>query len=117
MTTADLAPLIVAALVKGVVFGALFAWFFPRLNTYITRKMGRDPGPLRQVAFASPIYFAMAALSGSGFALIDLIGMVSDAAGLPELLRWTVVALFAASVAGTVVIGKVMPSQPPAPPA
>jgi hypothetical protein len=104
MTLATLTPLLVASLIKGAVFGALFAWLFPPLNTFLVRKMGRDPGALERVPFGSRLYFGMAVLSGSGFALLDLIGLVSEAAGLPETLRLVVTALFALSVFGALQI-------------
>ena len=55
-------------------------------------------------------YFGLAVLAGSGFALIDLMGLVVEAAGLPELLQWAVAGLFAASACGTVLIVSTRPA-------
>jgi hypothetical protein len=111
MTTHALLTLIAASSLKGAIFGALFGWLFPRANRMLARRLGRDAGTLRPAAFASRATFGLAVLSGSGFALIDLMGLVSDAAGLPELLRWAMAALFAACAFGTVLIISATPRQ------
>ena len=115
MTLIALAPLIAASLFKGAVFGALFAWLFPPLNAFLLRRLGRDSGALQGVPFASRLYFGLAMLTGSAFALLDLIGLVSDAAGLPETLRLVVTVLFALSVFGTQLIASAARKQDKAP--
>lgn len=112
MTTQALTTLIAFSLSKGALFGILFAWMFPPLHRYLLARMGRDAGPLRQVAFGSRLYCGLAVLSGAGFALIDLIDRVSEAAGLPGLLLWTVIALFGLTACGTVLIISAMPREP-----
>ena len=111
MTTQALMTLIAFSLVKGAVFGILFAWLFPLLHRYLLARMGDDAGPLRQVGFGSRLYWGLAVLSGAGFALIDLIDRVSEAAGLPGLLLWTAIALFGLTACGTVLIVSAMPRQ------
>jgi hypothetical protein len=104
MTNDTLALLAAASLVKGLVFGALFAWLFPPVNRYVARRMSRDAGPPQQVALGSRLYWGLAMLAGSGFALVDLMGGISDAAGLPEALRWIVCVLFGLSAWGATLI-------------
>lgn len=117
MTNADLMQLVLAAILKGAAFGLFFSWAFPRFNTWLMRRMGRDPGPLQHVPFGGSLYFGMALLSGSGFALLDLIGAVSDSAGLPEMLRWVVMVLFGAVAAGGSITANATPRPPVTPPA
>ena len=109
MTTQTLIPLIAFAPLKGALFGVLFAWMFPLLHRYLLARIGRDAGPLRQVAFGSRLYWGLAVLSGAGFALLDLVDRVSEAAGLPGLLFWAVIALFGLTACGTVLIISAMP--------
>jgi Mn2+/Fe2+ NRAMP family transporter len=111
MTTQALLPLIAFALLKGALFGILFAWMFPPLNRYLLARMGRDAGPLRQVAFGSRLYWGLAVLCGAGFALLDLVDRISEAAGLPGLLFWVVIALFGLTACGTVLIVSAMPRE------
>jgi hypothetical protein len=113
MTTQALLALIAFALLKGALFGMLFAWMFPPLHRFLLARMGRDAGPLRQVAFASRLYWGLAVLSGAGFALLDLVDRVSEAAGLPGLLLWAMTGLFALTACGTVLIVSAMPRGEP----
>ena len=62
------------------------------------------PGPLAHVPFGSRLYWGLAVLSGAGFALLDLIDRVSEAAGLPGLLFWAVIGLFGLTACGTVLV-------------
>jgi len=112
MTTQALLFLIAFSLLKGVLFGMLFAWMFPPLHRYLLARMGRDVGPLRQVGFGSRLYWGLAVLSGAGFAMIDLIDRVSEAAALPGLLLWAVIGLFGLTACGTVLIVSAMPREP-----
>jgi hypothetical protein len=112
MTTQALITLFAFSVLKGAVFGTLFAWMFPLLHRRLLARMGRDAGPLRQVPFGSRLYWGLAVLSGAGFALIDLVDRVSEAAGLPGLLLWTVVGLFGLTACGTVLIVSAMPREP-----
>jgi hypothetical protein len=114
MTAQALMTLIAFSVLKGAVFGMLFAWMFPPLHRYLLARMGGDAGPLRRVAFGSRLYWGLAVLSGAGFALIDLIDRVSEAAGLPGLLFWTAIALFGLTACGTVLIVSAMPREPSA---
>jgi hypothetical protein len=109
MTTQILMTLIAFSLLKGGIFGALFAWMFPPLYRYILARAGRDAGPLGRVPFGSRLYCGLAILSGAGFALIDLIDRVGETAGLPGLLGWTVIGLFGLSAWGTVLVQSAMP--------
>lgn len=109
MTTQALTTLIAFSLLKGALFGVLFAWMFPPLHCHLLARMGRDAGPLRQVAFGSRLFCGLAVLCGAGFALIDLIDRVSEAAGLPGLLFWAVIGLFVLTACGTVLIVAAMP--------
>jgi hypothetical protein len=109
MTTEILMTLIAFSLLKGGIFGALFAWLFPPLYRYILARAGRDAGPLAHVPFGGRHYCGLAILSGAGFALVDLIDRVGETAGLPGLLRWAVIGLFGLSAFGTVLIQAAMP--------
>jgi hypothetical protein len=109
MTTEILMTLIAFSLLKGGIFGALFAWLFPPLYRYILARAGRDAGPLAHVPFGGRLYGGLAILSGAGFALIDLIDRVGETAGLPGLLRWAMIGLFGLSAFGTVLIQAAMP--------
>ena len=111
MTTHALLILLAFALLKGVVFGALFAWMFPPMYRWLLGRMGGDAGPLAHVSVGSKLYCGLAVLSGAGFALRDLIDRVSEASGLPELLFWAVMALFGLSAYGTVLLVSAMPRQ------
>ena len=112
MTAHALMTLMAFSVLKGALFGILFAWMFPPLHSYLLARMGRDAGPLRQVGFGGRLYWGLAVLSGAGFALIDLIDRVSEAAGLPGLLLWTAIALFGLTACGTVLIISAMPREP-----
>ena len=109
MTTAALLTLIALSLLKGAIFGALFAWLFPLLNRAVARRTGQETGQMPPAGAGLRWHGGLALLSGSGFAMIDLVGAVSDSAGLPELLRWTIAALFAVSAFGTVLIAPPKP--------
>ena len=109
MTAHALMTLIAFSLLKGALFGILFAWMFPPLHRYLLARTGRDAGPLRQAGFGGRLYWGLAVLSGAGFALIDLVDRVSEAAGLPGLLFWAVIALFGLTACGTVLIVSAMP--------
>lgn len=111
MTTQALMTLIAFSLLKGAMFGALFAWIFPPANRYATRKIGSDGGQSPNMTVGVRPYFGLAILSGAGFALLDLIDRVSEASGLPGLLFWTVMALFGLSAFGTVLLISAMPRQ------
>jgi hypothetical protein len=113
MTTQALLTLTALSLLKGLFFGAFFAWLFPPFNRFVARKLSRDAGQLPQAGLGSRMYYGLAVLSGSGFALLDLVGQVSDATGLPGLLTWLVAALFALSAFGTVLINPPKPHQQP----
>jgi hypothetical protein len=112
MTSQALMILIAVSLLKGALFGALFAWIFPPANRYMVRKMGAEASQPASVGMQP--YFGLAILSGSGFALLDLIDRVSEASGLPGLLFWAVMALFGLSAVGTVLLVLAMPRQQPA---
>jgi|EndMetStandDraft_5_1072996.scaffolds.fasta_scaffold610255_1 hypothetical protein len=109
MTTEILMTLIAVSLLKGGVFGALFAWLFPPLYRFILARTGRDAGPLGHVPFGGRLYCGLAILAGAGFGLIDLIDRVAETTGLPGLLRWAVIGLFGLSAFGTVLIQAAMP--------
>ena len=111
MTTNALMTLIAFSVLKGAAFGILFAWIFPPPHRYLLARMGHDAGPLRHVAFGSRLYWGLAVLSGAGFALLDLIDRISEAAGLPGLLFWVVIALFGLTACGTVLIVSAMPRE------
>jgi hypothetical protein len=114
MTTQILMTLVAFSLLKGGIFGALFAWMFPPLYRYILARAGRDAGPLGRVPFGSRLYCGLAILAGAGFALIDLIDRVGETAGLPGLLRWAVIGLFGLTACGTVLVQSAMPRAPSA---
>ena len=109
MTLQDLLPMIVISLVKGAIFGGLFAALFPRLHGWVLRRMGHSPEAMQRMTLTGRAGLGLAVLAGSGFAMVDLMGLVSEAAGLPELLQWAVTGLFAASAAGTVLIVSTIP--------
>ena len=111
MTTQMLMTLMAFSLLKGAVFGALFAWMFPPLHSYLLAKAGGDAGPLKRVPIGSRLYCGLAVLSGAGFALIDLVDRVRETAELPRLLRWVVIALFGGTACGTVLIVSAMPRE------
>jgi hypothetical protein len=111
MTTQMLMTLIAFSLLKGTVFGALFAWMFPPLHSYLLAKAGGDAGPLKRVPIGSHLYCGLAVLSGAGFALIDLVDRVRETAELPRLLLWVVIALFGGTACGTVLIVSAMPRE------
>ena len=111
MTSQALMILVAFSLLKGVVFGALFAWMFPPMYRWLIRRMGGDAGPLAHVSVGSKLYCGLAVLSAAGFALLDLIDRVSETNGLPGLLFWAVMALFGLSAIGTVLLISAMPRQ------
>ena len=105
MTTQALLTLIVFSVLKGAAFGILFAWMFPPLHRYLIARMGHDAGSLRRIAFGSRPYWGLAMVSGAGFAQLDLVQRVSEAAGLPGLLLWAVIGLFGLTACGAVLVG------------
>ena len=111
MTSQALMILIAVSLLKGALFGAVFAWIFPPAHRYLLGRLGQSAGPLAHVAFGSRLYRGLAVLSAAGFALLDLIDRVSETNGLPGLLFWAVMALFGLSAVGTVLMISAMPRQ------
>jgi hypothetical protein len=114
MTSQALMILIAVSLLKGALFGAVFAWIFPPTHRFLLGRLGQSAGPLAHVPFGSRLYCGLAVLTAAGFALLDLIDRVSEANGLPGLLFWAVMVLFGLTAVGTVLMISAMQRQHPA---
>ena len=111
MNSQALMILIAVSLLKGALFGDVFAWIFPPAHRYLLGRLGQSAGPLAHVPFGGRLYCGLAVLTAAGFALLDLIDRVSEASGLPGLLFWAVMALFGLSAVGTVLLISAVPRE------